>query len=72
MLPWPNVTMERYNFNSCLCNKGESISNYVAELRQLTEHCDFGVILEDMLRDRLFFVVSRITIQIEKEALGLV
>lgn len=26
---------------------------FVAELRQLSEHCEFGAVLEDMLRDRL-------------------
>lgn len=51
--PKRNVTLERYNFNSRLRHKGESVSAYVAELRRLTEHCQFGRTLEDMLRDRL-------------------
>ncbi|KAL1454687.1 hypothetical protein MTO96_043719, partial [Rhipicephalus appendiculatus] len=32
---------------------GESIADFVADLRRLSEHCEFGVSLEDMLRDRL-------------------
>ena len=30
-----------------------SVSQFVAELRKLSEHCDFVNSLEDMLRDRL-------------------
>ena len=26
---------------------------YVAELRKIAEHCDYGEVLNDMLRDRL-------------------
>ena len=32
---------------------GENISPYVAELRALTEHCNFGGTLDLMIRDRL-------------------
>ncbi|XP_078415438.1 putative LOC110439812 homolog [Cetorhinus maximus] len=32
---------------------GESTTTYVANLKQLTEYCDFGDVLNDMLRDRL-------------------
>ena len=31
---------------------GESISDFVADLRKLAEHCKFGDQLNDMLRDR--------------------
>lgn len=34
-------------------HEGESISPYVAELMRLSEHCDFGQGLNDVLRDRL-------------------
>ncbi|KAM3625186.1 uncharacterized protein V6R79_008261 [Siganus canaliculatus] len=33
--------------------KGQSVANFVAELRQLSEHCDFGPVLDDLLRERL-------------------
>ena len=29
------------------------VAAYVAELRHLSEHCDFGITLNQMLRDRL-------------------
>ena len=32
---------------------GESISTYVAELHHLSEHCDFGTSLKEMLCDRI-------------------
>ena len=32
---------------------GETVSAYVAELRKLSEHCEFADTLSDMLRDRL-------------------
>ncbi|KAL1418535.1 hypothetical protein MTO96_005662 [Rhipicephalus appendiculatus] len=30
---------------------GESIADFVADLRRLSEHCEFGVSLENLLRD---------------------
>ena len=41
----------------------ESISEYLAELRRLTEFCDYGEALEDMLRDRLVCGVNHERIQ---------
>ena len=32
---------------------GESISEFIADLRKLLEHCNYGAVLNDMLRDRL-------------------
>ena len=51
--PKPSVIVQRYRFNTCYCRVGESVSTYVAELRQLSNHCDFGPSLQQMLRDRL-------------------
>ena len=36
---------------------------FVAELRQLSEHCEFGTTLEDMIRDRLVCGVANSSIQ---------
>ena len=47
----PPAAMQRYTFNKRI-QKGESIAEFVAELRKLSEHCEFDN-LEDMLRDRL-------------------
>ena len=43
---------ERFRFHKRKQLEGESISDYVAVLRKLAEHCDFGDRLTDDLRDR--------------------
>ncbi|XP_061883310.1 uncharacterized protein K02A2.6-like isoform X1 [Entelurus aequoreus] len=51
--PKPSVIVQRFKFHSYFRRQGQSVANFVAELRQLSEHCDFGAVLDDMLRDRL-------------------
>ncbi len=51
--PTPSAIVQRFKFNSRVRRQGETISEFVAALRQLTEHCAFGETLDDMLRDRL-------------------
>ena len=51
--PPPSVTVQRFAFHSRTRKEGESIANFVAHLRELSEHCQFGDTLNDMLRDRL-------------------
>ena len=51
--PQPLVIAERFHFHRCNQASGESISEYVAELRRLATHCDFGNYLEEALRDCL-------------------
>ncbi len=51
--PTPSAIVQRFKFNSRVRRQGETISEFVAALRQLTEHCAFGKTLDDMLRDRL-------------------
>ena len=51
--PKPSVTVHRFKFNSRTQSDGETIAAFVAELRRLSEHCDFGDQLDNMLRDRI-------------------
>ena len=51
--PRPSTIVQRYNFHTRNQKAGESISEYVAQLRKLSEFCDFKDTLADMLRDRL-------------------
>ena len=51
--PPPSVTVQRYEFNKRIRKDGESFADLVAHLRQLSEHCQFGDSLNDMMRDRL-------------------
>ena len=61
--PRPSVIAQRFKFNSRARQGGESIASFVAELRKLAEHCEFGDMLEDMLRDRLVSGIEDIQIQ---------
>ena len=51
--PKPSVIVERFRFNTHTRQQGESVANFIAELRHLTRYCEFGGVLNDMLRDRL-------------------
>ena len=48
----PSVIMQRYKFNSRNQGADESIATCVPELRKLTEFCNFGESINDMLRDK--------------------
>ena len=51
--PKPLVIAERYRFNKRDQRPGEPLNDYVAELRRLARHCEFGSNLNEHLRDRL-------------------
>ena len=51
--PEPSVIMQRYKFNTRTRTEGESVATYIAELREIAQHCDHKDTLSDMLRDRL-------------------
>ncbi len=62
-VPKPSVIVQRYKFNTRVRGNDESISTFMAELRTLSEHCEFGVSLDEMLRDRLVCGVNEDRIQ---------
>ena len=51
--PKRNVIAERFRFHRRNRMAGESVAQFVAELRQLAARCDFGQFLTEALRDRL-------------------
>lgn len=51
--PTPSTTVQRFQFNSRVRKPGESVATFVAELKKLSEHCEFGASLDEMIRDRL-------------------
>ena len=61
--PPPSEIVQRFRFNSRVREHGETIAAYVAELRALSEYCNFGDTLESMLRDRLVCGVNEPQIQ---------
>ena len=56
--PKPSIISQRYKFNCSVRQPGESVSSSVEELKRLTEFCEFGAGLDDMLRDRFMFRIS--------------
>ena len=56
--PRPSAIVQRFKFNSLKRQPGETVAHYVAELRKLTEYCDFGDTLDDMLRDKLVWGIE--------------
>ena len=50
--PKPSIIMERFEFNSRVCQPGESIAAFAAQLKHLSQKCEFKD-LDDQLRDRL-------------------
>ena len=61
--PKPSMIAEHFKFNKRDRKPGESIPNYMAELRKLAEHCEYNYNLKDMLRDRLVCGIQDIKIQ---------
>ncbi|KAL9982685.1 hypothetical protein ACROYT_G004758 [Oculina patagonica] len=62
-MPKPSAIVQRFKFNTRTQQPGETIAMFLAELRHLTEHCEFGATLDEMLRDRLVCGVHDIRIQ---------
>ena len=54
--PKPQIVVERYHFHKREQASGESVADYVAELRRLASKCKFENFLDDALRDR--FIVG--------------
>ena len=61
--PTPNPISERFKFYSRYRQSNEKISRFMASLRQLTEHCNFGGTVNEMIRDRLVCGVNHKKIQ---------
>ena len=55
--------VQRFKFNPSVRKSEETVRTYVAELRKLSEHCDYGDQLTEMLRDRLVCGINDVRIQ---------
>ena len=51
--PPPSEVIQRFRFYGRSRQPGESVSAFIAELRKLTEYCNFGASLNAALRDRI-------------------
>ena len=61
--PRPIVISERFNFHRRQQGKTETVAQYVAELRKLSVHCQFGGYLDEALRDRFVCGLRSETVQ---------
>jgi hypothetical protein len=61
--PAPQEISERYRFHCRNQSDGETVPNYIAELKRLASTCNFGQVLDDSLRDRLVCGVRSDAIQ---------
>ena len=61
--PKPSIIVQRYRFNTRNHCTGESVSMYVAELCHLSNHCDFGPALNEMLHNRMVCGIEEPKIQ---------
>ena len=51
--PKPSAIVSHFKFTACVRSQGETVATFVARLRKLTEHCNYGAVLDKMLRDHL-------------------
>ena len=51
--PKPLIIAERFKFHRRNQGESESVAQYLVELRKLSEKCEFGEYLEQVLRDQL-------------------
>ncbi|RUS83602.1 hypothetical protein EGW08_008656 [Elysia chlorotica] len=61
--PRPSTIVQRFKFNSRVRAPSESVRVYVAELKRLSEFCEYNDSLEEMLRDRLVCGINDSRIQ---------
>ena len=62
-MPKPSAIVQQLKFNTRSQQPGETIAMFLAELRHLSEHCEFRLTLDERLRDRLVCGVRDIRIQ---------
>ena len=54
--PKPSKIVQRFRFNTKVCQPHETVATYVTQLKRLAQHCNFGGgtdRLNEMIRDRL-------------------
>ncbi|XP_021340039.1 uncharacterized protein LOC110441256 [Mizuhopecten yessoensis] len=51
--PHENTIVWRHKFNTKVQGKGETIDQYVTELRTISKNCRFGLLTDELIRDRI-------------------
>lgn len=52
-IPKRNVTYERHRFFTCMQKSGETIDQYVTELKHRSKTCEFGELKDSLVKDRI-------------------
>lgn len=52
-IPRRNIIYERFKFNSTVQKPGETIDLFITSLHTLAEHCNYGQLKEELIRDRI-------------------
>ena len=47
-IPKRNITMERHKFNTRLQHQNETVDQYVTELKNISDNCEFGAIKNEI------------------------
>lgn len=63
LCPNPSVIAERFRFHKREQRSNETVLIYVAELRKLSIHCNFGETLNDTIRDRFVCGIKNESVQ---------
>ncbi len=61
--PAPSEIVERFKFYSRSRRAGESVADFLAQMRSLAQYCNYGASLDTMLRDRLVCRINEDSIQ---------
>ncbi|PFX12679.1 Uncharacterized protein K02A2.6 [Stylophora pistillata] len=61
--PKPSEKAERFHFYKRIQRKGETVLTYVADLKKLATHCNFGTNLNEALREKLVGGLRNVQIQ---------
>ena len=48
-----NVIVERARFNRRVQKPGETVNTFIQDLYQIAEHCEYGTLRDDLIRDRI-------------------
>ncbi|KAG5865221.1 hypothetical protein JTB14_002849 [Gonioctena quinquepunctata] len=48
-----NIIFESFKFNFMIQKPGESVNSFITCLHSLAEHCDYGELKEELIRDRI-------------------
>ncbi|XP_050516691.1 uncharacterized protein LOC126891558 [Diabrotica virgifera virgifera] len=52
-IPQKNVIFKRFKFNTPSQQPGESVDAYITALHSLAEHCSYGALKDELIRDRI-------------------